>query len=125
MWEDGGIVVNSPSYPIEGDDMREVLFSGSAPTESLTIGNYVGAIRQWKKMQYDYESYFCIVDYYAITLPRDPEQLREKRLEFVVLFLTCGIDQDLSTVFLQSQNPDHAELGWILAVPHRTGIYHV
>ena len=65
-------------------------------------------------MQSEYESYFCIVDLHAITLPRDPVQLREKRLEFVALYLACGIDPNLSTVFLQPQNPDHSELAWIL-----------
>ncbi len=97
------------------EQMNQVLFSGSAPSGNLTIGNYIGAIRQWKKFQDSCDSIFCIVDLHAITLPKDPEYLRQKSLEFFALYIACGLDPEKSLIFIQSDNPDHAELCWILS----------
>ncbi len=94
--------------------MKKVLFSGSAPTGMLTIGNYVGALRQWKTFESDYQSLFCVVDLHALTTPQDPAQLRGRSLDFLALFIACGLDPNKSIVFLQSQNHFHAELAWIL-----------
>jgi tryptophanyl-tRNA synthetase len=90
------------------------LFSGIQPTGSLHLGNYIGAISQWLKLQNDYEAFFCIVDLHAITLPQDPQKLPLKIKELAALYLACGLDPDQATVFIQSHNPDHANLTWIL-----------
>lgn len=94
--------------------MKDVLFSGSAPSGYLTLGNYIGAISQWKEFQNEYESIFCIVDLHAMTTPRDPVELKSKSLDFLALYVACGLDPDRSTIFIQSQNPHHTELSWIL-----------
>lgn len=95
--------------------MNKVLFSGSSPSGNLTIGNYIGALKHWKKFQDSYDSFFCIVDLHAITLPKDPELLRQKSLDFFALYIACGLDPDKSIMFIQSDNPDHSELCWILS----------
>ena len=95
--------------------MNQVLFSGSAPSGNLTIGNYIGAIRHWKKLQDSCDSIFCIVDLHAITLPKDPEYLRQLSLDFFAMYIACGLDPEKSVIFIQSDNPDHTELCWILS----------
>ena len=94
--------------------MKRVLFSGSKPTGNLTIANYIGAISQWAELQEQYESIFCIVDLHAMTTVKDPAVLRTKSVDFFALYIACGLDPEVSTIFLQSQNPHHAELAWIL-----------
>jgi tryptophanyl-tRNA synthetase len=94
--------------------MNKVIFSGIQPSGNLHIGNYVGALKQWVKMQVYTESIFCIVDLHAITVPQDPKILKEKILEVAALYLACGIDPKKAHIFVQSENPDHAELAWIL-----------
>ena len=94
--------------------MKKVLFSGTRPSGSLTIGNYLGAIAQWKQHEQDYESVLCIVDLHGLSVPGKAHELREKTLEVLCLYLACGLDPDKSTIFIQSQNPHHAELAWIL-----------
>ncbi len=84
------------------------------PTGNLHIGNYLGALKNWTKIQYDYESIFCIVDLHAITVYQSPEELKRKILEIAGLFLACGIDPKHSTVMAQSTVPGHAELSWLL-----------
>ncbi|MFH1186582.1 MAG: tryptophan--tRNA ligase [Candidatus Levyibacteriota bacterium] len=93
--------------------MKKIIFSGIQPSGNLHIGNYIGAISQWEKMQDNYENIFCIVDLHAITVPQDPKILREKILEFAALYLACGIDPEKSHIFIQSENPDHAYMTWI------------
>src|SRR5690554_3284245 len=92
---------------------RRVL-SGVQPSGNLTIGNYVKALRQWAREQYNFDSFFCVVDLHAITVPYDPESLRAKTREVAALYLACGIDPDVSTVFVQSHVPAHSELTWLL-----------
>jgi tryptophanyl-tRNA synthetase len=94
--------------------MRPRIFSGVQPTGSLHIGNYLGAIKNWVKLQHDYESIFCIVDLHAITLYQEPAELRRKIEQTAALFLACGIDPRESSVMVQSMVPCHAELSWLL-----------
>jgi tryptophanyl-tRNA synthetase len=84
------------------------------PSGNLHIGNYLGALKNWVKIQYDYECIFCIVDLHAITIPQDPEQLRAKIVEIAALYLAAGIDPKQSSVMAQSAVPAHAELAWML-----------
>ncbi len=94
--------------------MKKVIFSGIQPSGNLHIGNYIGAIAQWVKLQEETESIFCIVDLHAITVPQDPKTLREKVLEVAALYLACGIDPKKTHIFVQSENPNHPYLAWIL-----------
>lgn len=90
------------------------IFSGIQPSGNLHLGNYIGAIKQWVKLQDDNDCIFCIVDLHAITVPQDPSVLRKKILEVTALYLACGIDPKKAKIFIQSENPHHAELAWIL-----------
>ncbi len=92
----------------------KIVFSGIQPSGNLHIGNYIGAVKQWVKGQDDGLNIFCIVDLHAITVPQDPKELKEKTLEVAALILAAGIDPEKSILFVQSHNPDHANLGWIL-----------
>ncbi|MDU8924908.1 tryptophan--tRNA ligase [Pasteurellaceae bacterium LIM206] len=93
---------------------KPVVLSGVQPSGELTIGNYLGALRQWVKMQDDYDCLFCIVDLHAITVRQDPEKLRKATLDVLALYLACGIDPDKSTIFIQSHVPEHTQLSWVL-----------
>ncbi len=93
---------------------RPVVLSGIQPSGQLLIGHYIGAIRNWVKLQESHDSLFMLVDLHAITVRQEPRLLRERSLDFVALYLACGIDPHKSTVFVQSHVPAHAELGWIL-----------
>ena len=84
------------------------------PTGNLHIGNYLGALKNWVKIQYDYECIFCIVDLHAVTVPQDPKELRTKITEIAALYLAAGIDPKQSSVMVQSAVPAHAELAWML-----------
>ena len=95
-------------------DMKKRVLSGVQPTGNLHIGNYLGALKNWTKIQYDYESIFCIVDLHAITVYQAPEELKGKILEIAAIFLACGIDPKHSTVVVQSAVSGHAELSWLL-----------
>jgi len=95
-------------------DRRPRVFSGIQPSGTLTIGNYLGAIRQWVAEQERKENYFCIVDMHAITVRQDPDLLRLKTREVAALYYACGIDPQASTVFVQSHVRAHAECCWIL-----------
>src|SRR6202171_3886853 len=94
--------------------MNARVLSGMQPTGNLHIGNYLGALKNWVKIQYDYECIFCIVDLHAITVHQDPEQLRTKIMEIAALYLAAGIDPKQSSVMVQSAVPAHAELAWML-----------
>ncbi|VFS85513.1 Tryptophan--tRNA ligase [Raoultella planticola] len=93
---------------------KPIVFSGAQPSGELTIGNYMGALRQWVSMQDDYHCIYCIVDLHAITARQDPEKLRKATLDTLALYLACGIDPEKSTIFVQSHVPEHAQLGWAL-----------
>jgi tryptophanyl-tRNA synthetase len=94
--------------------MKARVLSGMQPSGNLHIGNYLGALKNWVKIQYDYECIFCIVDLHAITVPQDPEQLRAKIMEIAALYLAAGIHPKESSVMVQSAVPAHAELAWML-----------
>lgn len=90
------------------------VFSGVQPSGNLTIGNYLGAIKQFVELQNEAEAFYCVVDLHAITVPQDPQELRKRSREIAQLYLACGVDPAKSTVFIQSQVREHAELGWLL-----------
>ncbi|MTD29156.1 tryptophan--tRNA ligase [Erwinia sorbitola] len=93
---------------------KPIVFSGAQPSGELTIGNYMGALRQWVQMQDDYHCIYCIVDLHAITVRQDPVALRKATLDTLALYLACGIDPQKSTIFVQSHVPEHTQLSWIL-----------
>jgi len=93
---------------------KPIVFSGAQPSGELTIGNYMGALRQWVKMQDDYECIYCIVDLHAITVRQDPVKLRKATLDTLALYLAVGIDPKKSTIFVQSHVPEHSQLSWAL-----------
>jgi len=90
------------------------VFSGIQPTGTLHIGNYFGAVRNWARMQNDIESIICIVDYHAITIDVDPKTLHQATLSMATDLVACGIDPEKTILFVQSDVPEHTELGWIL-----------
>src|SRR5882762_6657175 len=94
--------------------MPKRIFSGAQPTGNVHLGNYLGALRNWVALQHEYESIYCIVNLHAITLPQDPKALAEKTRELARIYLAVGIDPKVSTVFIQSDVSEHAELTWIL-----------
>ena len=101
--------------------MKKRIFSGAQPTGELHIGNYLGALKNWVALQDEYESFFCIVNLHAITLPQDPKRLRQKTLDLARIYLAAGINPEKSTVFIQSDIPEHAELAWVLSSVARMG----
>lgn len=94
--------------------MSKRIFSGAQPTGNVHLGNYLGALRNWVNLQHEYESFFCIVNLHAITVPQDPKLLEQKSRELARIYLSVGIDPKISTVFIQSDVPEHAELTWVL-----------
>jgi tryptophanyl-tRNA synthetase len=94
---------------------RRVVFSGAQPTsDSLHLGNALGAITHWVGLQDDFDAFFCVVDLHAITIPQDPDTLRRRTLVTAAQYVALGIDPARSTIFVQSQVPAHAELAWVL-----------
>jgi tryptophanyl-tRNA synthetase len=100
---------------MENQDIKKTILSGVQPSGTLTIGNYLGALRNWATMQYDYNCYFCVVDLHAITVRQVPAELRQNCLKTLALYLAVGIDPEKNTLFLQSHVPAHAELAWVLS----------
>ncbi|MBL7053641.1 tryptophan--tRNA ligase [Patescibacteria group bacterium] len=90
------------------------LFSGIQPSGTIHIGNYLGAIKNWAKLQDKYQSLFCVVDYHAITSPYDPDKLPARVINTVLDFVSCGIDPQKSIIFVQSHVKEHTELAWLL-----------
>ncbi len=88
--------------------------SGAQPTGDVHLGNYLGALRNWVALQHEYESFFCIVNLHAITARQDPKLLAEKTRELARIYLAVGIDPAISTIFVQSDVAEHAELTWVL-----------
>src|SRR3970040_1748231 len=89
------------------------IFSGIQPSGDLHIGNYLGAVKNWVHLQHEIESFICIVDYHAITLPYEPEDLRRRTYEMGVSLMGAGIDPAKCTLFVQSRVQEHTELAWI------------
>jgi len=94
--------------------MKKRIFSGIQPSGNLHLGNYLGAIKNWVKLQDEYDSIFCVVDLHAITVPQDPEALRQKTIEVAKVYLASGIDPEKCSLFIQSHVSEHTELCWIL-----------
>ncbi|MBV9211939.1 MAG: tryptophan--tRNA ligase [Acidobacteria bacterium] len=94
--------------------MPKRIFSGAQPTNQLHLGNYLGALRNWVALQGEYESLFCVVNLHAVTIPQDPQVLAEKTRELARIYLAAGIDPQVSTIFIQSDVTEHAELAWLL-----------
>ena len=94
--------------------LKQRIFSGIQPSGNLHIGNYLGAIANWIKLQDEFDSIFCVVDMHAITVAQNPEMLRKKTIEIAKIYLAAGIDPKKSSIFIQSQVSEHAELCWIL-----------
>lgn len=92
----------------------KTIFSGIQPSGTLTLGNYLGAIRQFVQLQHDQHCYFCIVDEHAITVPQDPIELTNNTRSLAALYLASGIDPKKSTLFIQSEVPAHTQLSWMM-----------
>jgi tryptophanyl-tRNA synthetase len=90
------------------------IFSGIQPSGELHIGNYLGAVKNWVKLQHEYDTIICVVDYHAITVAYDPAQLRVRRQEMALSLLAAGIDPNVASLFVQSHVAEHTELAWIL-----------
>lgn len=101
--------------------MKKRIFSGAQPTGELHIGNYLGALKNWVALQDEYEAFYCIVNLHAITLPQDPAKLRQKTLDLARIYLAAGVDPERSTIFIQSDVAEHAELAWVLSCISRMG----
>ncbi|MDR4945919.1 tryptophan--tRNA ligase [Neobacillus cucumis] len=92
----------------------KTIFSGIQPSGTITLGNYIGAMKQFVELQHEYNCFFCIVDQHAITVPQDPQTLRKNIRSLAALYLAFGIDPDKATLFIQSEVPAHAQAGWIM-----------
>ena len=93
---------------------KKIVFSGVQPSGNLTIGNYLGAIKNFTRFSEDYKTFYCVVDLHAITVRQVPADLRKRTYETLALYMACGLDPKENTLFVQSHVPQHAELGWIL-----------
>lgn len=93
---------------------KKVVFSGVQPSGSLTLGNYLGAIKNFKEFSDEYRCYYCVVDMHAITVRQNPSELRRRTYDTLALYMACGLDPEKNVLFVQSHVPAHAELGWVL-----------
>ncbi len=93
---------------------KKVVFSGIQPSGSLTIGNYLGALKNFSAFSDEYRCYYCVVDEHAITVRQNPAELRRRTYDTLALYIACGLDPEKNVLFVQSHVPGHAELGWIL-----------
>ena len=96
------------------EEKRKVIFSGIKPSGELTLGNYIGAIKNWVKLQEEYDCYFCVVDLHAITVKQEPKDLRARTLEILSIYIAAGIDTEKNILFIQSHVPAHSEGAWLL-----------
>jgi len=96
------------------EEKRKVIFSGIKPSGELTLGNYLGAIKNWVKLQDEYDCYFCVADLHAITVKQVPKDLRARTLEVMAIYIASGINPEKNTIFIQSHVPAHSEAAWLL-----------
>lgn len=96
-------------------EKQKVIFSGAQPTGSLTLGNYIGAIQNWKALEKDYNCLYSIVDLHSLTVRHDPKAFMQANLSFLAQYLASGLDPEKNIIFFQSHVPQHAELSWILS----------
>ena len=94
--------------------MKKIVLSGIKPTGNLTIGNYIGAINSWVKMQEEYECNYMLADLHSLTIRNNPEELRKASLDVLAYYIACGLDPEKNTIFMQSHVHEHAELSWVL-----------
>ena len=99
---------------MENQEIRKRIFSGIQPSGDLTLGSYMGAIKNWVALQEQYDCLFCIVDMHAITVRQVPADLRRRSLEQLAQYIACGLDPEKNIMFIQSHVPQHAELSWVL-----------
>lgn len=93
---------------------KKISFSGIQPSGDLTIGNYLGALKNWVALQEDFESYYCVVDLHALTVRQDPKELRARTLKNLAIYIASGLDPKKNTLFIQSHVPAHSEASWLL-----------
>lgn len=101
--------------PQNTQQKKQRIFSAIQPTGVFTLGNYIGAVRNWDTLQKEYECIYAIADLHAITVMQEPASLRKNTMQAFALMLACGMDPKRSVTFVQSQNPHHAELSWVLS----------
>ena len=106
---------------VSSTSMRPRVFSGMQPTGNLHIGNYLGALKNWVRIQHQYECIYCIVDLHAITDYQEPAALRARIREVAALYVAAGIDPKVSSIFVQSAVSGHAELAWLLTCVSQVG----
>ena len=99
----------------EAQEPKKIILSGIQPTGIFTLGNYLGAVKNWRQMQSDYKCYYFIADLHSLTVHIDPKLRKHQSLQAFALLLACGLDPKESLIFVQSHVPTHAEMGWILA----------
>lgn len=95
-------------------EKKKVIFSGIQPSGQLTLGNYLGAVKNWVKLQDEFDCYFCVVDLHAITVKQEPKDLRQRTLEVLAIYIASGIVPEKNTLFIQSHVPAHSEAAWLL-----------
>ena len=95
-------------------DEKKVLFSGMQATGNLTLGNYLGALKNWVTLNEDYECYYCVVDEHSITVRQNPAELRQRARALLTLYIAAGLDPEKNCIYYQSHVSGHAELAWIL-----------
>lgn len=93
---------------------RKIVYSGIQPSGALTIGNYLGALRNFPALQEAYQCIYCVVDMHAITVAQHPAQLRKRTLDLIALYMACGVDPENAILYVQSHVPEHVELAWVL-----------
>ena len=93
---------------------KQNLYSAIQPTNNLTIGNYLGAVKNWVKLQNDYRCFYAVANMHAITVRQNPAELRQRTLSLAALLIACGVDPEKCVLYVQSQVPAHAQLCWVL-----------
>lgn len=95
-------------------DGKKTIFSGMQPSGNITLGNYMGALKNWLTLDEEYECFYCVVDMHSITVRQDPQELRKRARNLLMLYIAAGLDPEKNCIYYQSHVPAHAELGWIL-----------
>ncbi|MBE7044315.1 MAG: tryptophan--tRNA ligase [Ruminococcaceae bacterium] len=95
-------------------DDKKIIFSGVQPSGNITLGNYLGAIKNWVDLQHDYHCCYAMMDMHSITVRQDPAELRKRTLDLLKIYIACGIDPEENLLFVQSHVPAHAQLAWVL-----------
>ena len=117
--------VKQNAAPEAKPERKKIMLSGIQPTGTFTLGNYLGAVRNWRQTQEDFQCAYFIADLHSLTVRQEPAKLRKQSIDAFALLLACGIDPQKSLVFVQSHVHAHAELGWILSCYSMFGDLHV